>query len=185
MTLTQQKTKGVIGDIISHPLRVSCLVALANRKASAAQLAREFKVDPGTTDYHVKKLLKAGAIELIETVKNNGADEALYRAVQRPLMNDEESAALSDDERTEWVERVLGLITADASASLQAGTFSERPDHNIVRFPTNVDEQGWKDLNKAAEQFLERAYDVEAETCARGGGDISVRVVSLVFEMPR
>lgn len=183
--LTAPGTKGVIGKILTHPLRLRCLIALANRQASAAQLAREFGKDPGTVDYHVKELLKVGAIEEADSQKNNGATERFYRAIIRPFTTDEENAELSLKERNDWAATVLQMIVADATYSLEAAKLAERPDHNIVRFPTNVDEQGWKDLNKAAEQFLERAYDVEAETCARGGGDIPVRVVSLIFEMPR
>jgi DNA-binding transcriptional ArsR family regulator len=185
---TALQSKGTIGKIISHPIRVQCLIALTERKASVAQLARDFDVDPGALASHVKKLLEAGSIELVEVRKNNGARERFYKAVERPEISDEESDAMSREERIEWCEHIVALIMADLSLALPT-TLAERPDHAVIRFPTLVDEQGFKDLSQAAGEFLERAYDVEAESAGRmvesGEKAIPTRVMGLVFEVPR
>lgn len=184
MRSTTTKVKRSLANLLSHPLRIQSLIALTERKASCAELAREFEVDLGTLYFHLDKLHKADLIEVVEQRPAKGSTESFYRAAQRPEIDEDENAALSVKGRLKWSKRIVALILADADTSIQAETFAERPDHSVIRFPTNVDQQGWEDLNEAAKQFLAKAMDIEAQSAGRGGGGIPVRVVSLVFEMP-
>lgn len=175
-------------DVVCSELRIRVLIALTNRKASVAELAQELGADKGTIAHHVKKLRNAEMVEVVETRKTRGPDESFYRAVRRPLMDDAESASLSDSDRLIWVERILAMILADASASMQTGIFAERADHNIVRYPTSVDEQGWRELGEILGEALQKAMNVEAESAARmlesGEDSIPVRFATMLFEMP-
>jgi len=174
-----------LAKLLSHPLRVKTLIALTERKASCAELAKDFNVDPGTLAWHMEQLKDAKAIRLIESKPAKGSTEHFYRAITRAEVTNGENSDLSDAERLDFSKIIVQLGMADASLSIEAETFAQRSDHSVIRFPTNVDEQGWKDLNEAAGEFLDRAYSIEAESAGRGGGDIPVRVVALVFEMPR
>lgn len=175
-------------DVVCHELRIRVLIALTNRKASIAELASELSADKGTVAYHAKKLVEAGMIEVVESRKTRGPDESFFRAVRRPLLDDGESEALSDSERLGWTERIVALIFADAATSMQTGIFAERPDHNIVRYPTTVDEQGWRDLAEILGDALQKAMNVEAESAARmlesGEASIPVRFMTMLFEIP-
>lgn len=185
---TAERTKSKIGAIVSHPLTRKCLVALTERQASPAELAREWELDAGTVAHHVKKLRDAEMIHEVDSRAVRGSTERFYRAIERPMLQTEESSELSPQQRAEWVEYIFALMSADVLHSMAEGAFSRRPDHLIARFPTNVDEKGWEDLVALFEQVQEKAFDIEAESAARsaqsGEETFPVRVMSLVFEMP-
>jgi DNA-binding transcriptional ArsR family regulator len=178
-----------LGAIVAHPLRSRCLTILAERTASPNQLATELDEDVGTVSYHVKQLLKMEVIELVSERPVRGAVEHFYRAVKRPQLTDEESAALSLEERLRWSRLALQLATADAATSLEATTFAQRSDHHVCRLPILVDEEGWKELGEIYNDALHKALDVQAASAERMTGSpevsgIPATVVALVFEMP-
>ena len=192
--MTQSQTTAAspllaLRDIVCHPLRIQSLIALTERKASVAELATDFGVDKGTVAYHVKKLLDAGAIEIVETRETRGPDENFYRAMQRPTLDEEATASLAMPERLQWLQRVLALMLADATVSLQSGVFAERVEHNLVRFPTSVDEQGFLELGQILADALQQAMDVEARSAGRmvenpASVAIPVRFATMLFEVP-
>lgn len=174
--------------IVSHPLRVRCLIATAERETSTTKLAEDLGVNVGTLWTHLKKLEEAGAIEEVRSESVRGGVERFYKAVQRPLTSNEETASMSPEDRAEWASRVFQLMIADAAYALEEGTFAQRPDHNAIRFPCNLDEQGWKDVTEVYEKAFERALEIEAESAGRiiesGEDSKPVRVMSMVFEFP-
>lgn len=188
MTPIQTKQGSALGKIIGHPLRIRCLVRLTERKASPSELAKEFETDLGTVYYHVKELEVDGVIEEVETRSVKNTTEHFYRAVERPQIDDAESEALGPEKRAEWIKHILSLCFADIASSVEAGTFSERPDHNVCRYPAIVDQRGWEDLTKVYGEALRKAMDIEAESAGRlikGKEEgIPTRVLSFVFEMP-
>lgn len=185
---TALATQSELVKIVSHPLRVRCLIAMAERETSASKLAEELDVNVGTLWSHIRKLEQAGVIEEVRQEDVRGATEHFYKAVIRPLTTAEENEEVPPEERTEWAARVVQLITADAAYAIEEGTFAERPDHNAVRFPCHVDEQGWEDLRDLGEEFYERALAIEAQSAGRmvesREPSIPVRVMSMIFEMP-
>lgn len=183
-----ERTKASLAGIVVHPLRIRSLIAFTERKASVAELSKDFGVDQGTLAYHVKKLLEDEAIEEVDSRPVRGSTEVFYRAVQRPLISDEETAELPEQKRLEWLERIFELIVADVTTSLVSGKFIERHDHNFIRFPTSVDEEGWVELRMLLAETLERAMDIEAKSAGRMVEDpesksIPVRVVTMAFEI--
>lgn len=186
MTTASQKQGSALGKIIGHPLRIRCLVRLTERKASPSELAKEFKENLGTIYYHIKALETEGVIEEVETRSVKNTTEHFYRAVERPQIDDEESEALGPEKRAEWCKHILNLCFADIAASVEAGTFSERPDHNVCRYPAIVDQQGWEDLTRVYGEALEQAMNIEAESAGRlvenEEEGIPTRVLSFVFE---
>lgn len=179
-----------LGSVASHPLRIKILIALTERVASPVQLAKEFGEDLGTVAYHFRQLLKQKAIHEVDSRPVNGSTEHFYRAIQRPEMSDEESAALSPQKRLEWTRLIVEMFIADVATAMNQGTFAARADHNVVRFPTQVDGQGWEELTEIYARALQEAMDVEARSAGRRAEDpeakgIPVCVGSFVFEMPR
>lgn len=178
-----------LGSIVSHPLRIKILIALTERKASPAELAREFCENLGNVAYHFKQLLKANAIHEVDSQPANGSVEHFFRAIQRPEMSDEQNAALSPAKRLEWARMIWLLMAADVATAMEAGTLTERPDLHIARFPTQVDEEGWEELKAVYAGALEQAKDIEARSAGRMVEDpsspaIPIRVNALVYEMP-
>lgn len=175
--------------IVVHPLRIRCLIAMAERETSTTKLAHELGVNVGTLWAHVRRLEEAGLIEEVHSESVRGSREYFYKAVQRPLTTDEETAEMTPQDRLKWAERVVQMIMADAAYAIEEGTFAERPDHNAIRFPAHLDQQGWEDVTNVYTEAFEKALEIEAESTGRminsGEASIPVRIMSMVFEMPK
>jgi DNA-binding transcriptional ArsR family regulator len=68
-----------IAKALSHPLRLSYLRALTERRElSPSEFARETDEPLGNVSYHVKALRDAGVLEVASTVPRRGAVEHRY-----------------------------------------------------------------------------------------------------------
>lgn len=178
-----------LGAIVAHPLRSQCLTILADRTASPAELALQLGEELSNVSYHVKQLVKVGAVEQVGERRVRGAVEHFYRAVVKPCVSADEFAALSVDERVAFVRLIFSLVTADATTSLNTETFVSRPDHHLTRVPLRVDEEGWKEMGAAYMELMERVYEIQAASAERLGtkpDDPGIPVNSFLtfFEMP-
>lgn len=188
MGTAKDKEAGLLtlGAVVAHPLRSQCLSYLAERTASPAEIAAELGENLGNVSYHIRKLWKAGVVEIVEEKPVRGAMEHFYRALQRPMFTDDEIAEASIEDRRAFCQHIFSLVTADATRSLEARTFVERPDYHISRAPMRVDEDGWNDLRDLHEETLNRILEIQAESAERLQGDAGFPVVAFntCFEMP-
>lgn len=178
-----------IAVIVSHPLRAECWTILAEKVASPNELSHLTGDSLGNVSYHVKVLLEAGAIELVDTAPRRGAIEHYYRAIERPNASDEETAARSSAERTEFGRYIGQRSFADYAVALQAGTFGKRADHYTWRMPMLIDEAGWGQMNEIYAEATEKIMEVQAESAERMSRDsqreqIHVTALAAFFEMP-
>jgi DNA-binding transcriptional ArsR family regulator len=188
-TLSETKTpETTLGAIIAHPLRSQCLSLLAERTASPAELSVELGENLGNVSYHVRKLWKAGAVEIVEEKPVRGAMEHFYRAVVRPFFSEEEIAKVSIADRQAHAREALALAAANATSAIQAETFGARTDYAITRVPMRVDEAGWQAMGELYAETLERVFEIQAESTERLGGtdDAGIPMVAFntFFEMP-
>ena len=177
-----------LGAIVAHPLRTRIWTVLTERTASPNELKSILGATLGDVAYHVRVLKDVGLIELVDTKPRRGAVEHWYRSVERAFSDDEETAARSLENRTELANHICQLAFADASVALNELTFCERPDHCVTRFPLKVDEDGWKELNAAYTDLVERIFEVQANTAERashgGTAEIKATALAMFFEMP-
>jgi DNA-binding transcriptional ArsR family regulator len=185
------KTKSsemTLGALVAHPLRSQCLTLLADRTASPAEIAEELDENLGNVSYHVRKLWKGGAVEIVEEKPVRGAMEHFYRAIKRPQFSDQEVSEASLEDRAVFASQALSLLAANATTSLESKAFVERPDFHVARVPTRVDETGWKEMRDVFEETLERVFEIQAKSAERMGGtdDTGIPVVAFntFFEMP-
>lgn len=179
-----------LGAIVAHPLRSRCLTILSDRTASPNELANELGEDVGNVSYHVKQLVKMEAIELVRERPVRGAVEHFYRAIKRPLVTDEEYAALTVEERLRFARLILQFSVADAATAIETTSFGQRPDHHVTRLPILIDEEGWGELGELYAETFRRTIEVEAASAERMSGNpdavaIPARAVSMFFEMPQ
>jgi len=64
---------------LSHPLRVRILSLLTGTAMSTAELARELGMGHAAVSFHVRQLVAAGYLELVETRSVRGGQERRYR----------------------------------------------------------------------------------------------------------
>ena len=84
-----------LAAIVAHPTRARAFSILAERTASPVEIAQEIGKDVGHVGYHVRKLQQLNLIELVDERPVRGAVEHFYRAIARPIFDEEEFAALS------------------------------------------------------------------------------------------
>jgi hypothetical protein len=179
-TANKRDVDRTIGSVVAHPLRSRCLTRLAERTASPAELAIEFRKPLSDVSYHVATLLKAGAIELVGERPVRGSIQHFYRAISMPYVDTAENADLPLDERLGFARLITQLATADATNALDAKTFNRRPDAHVVRMPMVVDEDGWDELVELYAEMVERIFAVRAASdqrrADRGSGEASDQV---------
>lgn len=174
MSAADQQLKAVgrepaLAQIAKHPLRVACFMVLAERVASPIELSRQFNAPVGQVSHHVRKVLyeELGAIEIVGEKPRRGAIEHFYRAIERPLLDDEEWERLPETERRIISYDVLNRSIADISHSWEAGVFDRRTDRALIRYPMTLDEIGWRKMNELHGGTLYSAFRIQAEANAR------------------
>ncbi len=175
-----------LAKALSHPLRAHILMILNDRVASPNELARLVEAPLPNVSYHVRALCRLGWIELVRTAQRRGFTEHYYRALERPFFSDSEWAAIPRQARGAISEITLRRVWEEVLAALQAGSLEGRTDRVLVRAPFELDEQGWRELNRLARRFFEDAERVADGSRERlkSRGRIHTRLVLMHFEMP-
>ena len=177
-----------LAAIVAHPTRARCFVILAERTASPVEIAQEIGKDVGHVGYHVRKLQQLELIELVDERPVRGAVEHFYRAIQRPIVTEEEFAGQSIPEREFFTRYILQLLVADIARAMDEHTFDARANRVITRTPMLVDEAGFQELSDLHTEVLERSMEIQAQSDERRtkSGDEGIPTVSssMFFETP-
>lgn len=174
--------------VMAHRIRVQALTVLTERIASPKELAAELGESLSVVSHHVKELLEAGLIELVDKQPRRGTVEHFYRSIMRPLLSNEEWAKLSPYERRQFSIWIVLLIMSDVARAMTAGTFDDRLDRHATRVPLIVDEKGWEELREINSRALDATLEVQASSADRlakeGGEGFHVSASILCIEMP-
>lgn len=165
----RKPSERTIGSVIAHPLRSRCLARLAERTASPAELAIEFRKPLSDVSYHVATLLKAEAIELVGERPVRGSIQHFYRASSLPAEGGDDGAALAGKERIEFIRQAFQLAVADATKAISEGTLEARDGACFSRQTMVLDEVGWKELARLCEETAERIRAIGEDSAQRGG----------------
>ncbi len=185
---TAASMETTLAAIVAHPTRARCFVILAERTASPVEIAQEIGKDVGHVGYHVRKLQQLNMIELVDERPVRGAVEHFYRAIQRPVVSEDEFAEMSVAEREGFTRYIVQLLIADIARSMDAHVFDARANHAILRTPMLVDEAGFQELSDLHIEMLERTMEIQAQSDERRtkSGEQGIPTVSssLFFEVP-
>jgi DNA-binding transcriptional ArsR family regulator len=95
---------------VGHRLRLESLIILHERESSAADIAEMLHEDVRVVTNHLRDLFDAGCIEFVGHKGDGNIRKAVYRAVTRPLISDDEYNKMSLGERheingvaTQWI----------------------------------------------------------------------------------
>jgi DNA-binding transcriptional ArsR family regulator len=178
-----------LAAIVAHPTRARSFLILAERTASPAEIAKEIGKDVGHVGYHVRKLQQLDLIELVDEKPVRGAVEHFYRAIERPLVTEEEFAEQSIEEREVFTRAVLQLHVADVARAMDEHTFDARADRVMVRMPMLVDEEGFRELADLHTEMFDKVLEVQAKSAERmtGSQEEGIPTVSssMFFETPQ
>ena len=182
--ITQQLAKA-----LAHPLRVRILTSLHRGISSPNQLAQELDEPLGNVSYHVKTLLEYDCVELVKTEPRRGAVEHFYRATDRAFLSDSDWAKIPASARKGISGSIIESIGQSAPDALAAGKIDSRSESHISDTPLLLDEQGWKDLNKALAETVKRSTAIQREAAKRMGKNkkadgIKTKLAIMHFEVP-
>jgi DNA-binding transcriptional ArsR family regulator len=140
---------------LGHPLRLRVLETLGENSESTftnRELAQRLEVDPGHLHFHVRMLLKAGLIELVDNGRGHGREKP-YRAVARHFRVAPELLASSDarDFQTVVIEEVQRAHAAFA------GSADFRGAHSRVKLTV---EDAFELMRAALQKAREEEHDV-------------------------
>jgi DNA-binding transcriptional ArsR family regulator len=185
---TDATMETTLAAIVAHPTRARAFSILAERTASPVEIAQVIGKDVGHVGYHVRKLLQLDLIELVDERPVRGAVEHFYRAIERPVVSEEEFAALSVPEREIFTRYIMQLLVADVARAMDQNIFDARANHVITRTPMLVDEDGFQELSELHTEVLERTMEIQARSAERmtGSDEDGIPTVSssLFFEVP-
>jgi DNA-binding transcriptional ArsR family regulator len=179
-----------LASAMSHPTRVYALKLLCERTATPREIATELGEPLNNVTYHIKQLLGLGCIELVETRSTQGGRvvEHLYRGTRRPYFDADGWNVLNDKEKSGIVAAIMRMVSEDIASAMSGGTFNEREDNHLSRWPLILDEDGWQEvigvLRQAAENLLEVEQSVAARRADGATTDIHAKVEILHFCSP-
>ena len=170
-------------DQINWPLW-QALIIVAERDASAAEIAAEIDADPAAVEDFLAELAASGALETI-----TDGDQLRYRDSGSPqgliVCSAQQEAATSPEQRMQFHRGVWGLVVSDVEGAMLEETF-RKPDVWLTRSAFAVDRQGRRELTELHDQFLMAILRVQfqsAERLRKSGEDPSqVRAIQLAFE---
>lgn len=180
--ITQQLAKA-----LAHPLRVRILSSLQKGISSPNQLAQELGEPLGNVSYHVKTLLEYDCVELVKTEPRRGAVEHFYRATDRAFFSDSDWAKIPASARKGISGVTLESIGQSATEAMAAGTIEARTDSHLSDTTLQLDEKGWKELNKVLAEAEKRAKEIQKEAGKRlsdKADAIPTKLAILHFEVP-
>ena len=116
--------------------------------------------------YHVRMLRDYDCVELVRTEPRRGALQHFYKATARPNLEEAQWRTLPSGLRRELTGETLQELVSDLAAAADAGTL-EDPEVVLSRTPLELDERGFKKLNKLMAKTLDQALAIAAESSER------------------
>lgn len=168
---------------LSNPLRYRLMMVLGEREASPKELAEILGEGFHKTWEHVRLLEDWGLIELVDTDQRRGGTQHFYRARTLPVLDADEWENLPKFARETASAAIVRTSIREITASIAEGIFDEHPHRALLRKPTLVDEQGFRELDEAALEHLTRVTEIEAASAARRieSGEPARRVMTLTL----
>ena len=186
---TAATMEATLATIVAHPTRARAFTILTERTASPVEIAQEIGKDVGHVGYHVRKLLQLDLIELVDERPVRGAVEHFYRAIERPVVTEEEFAEQSIEEREVFTRYTLQRHVTDIARAMDEHTVDARVNRVVTRIPILVDEEGFQELSDLHTEVLERTMEIEARSNGRRTTSeedgIPTVSSSMFFEVPK
>jgi len=152
---------------IAHRIRIEILCLLNEAIYNASELAELTHWPLTTIGHHIKEMLSSGSIEVARIEKVRNTDQHFYRAVELPVVSDEEAVALPPEVKQEYAAVVLQAIMAESLAALRTQKLNRDTRVRMMWRWYNLDEQGRDELADEQRESWERVAEIEARSTNR------------------
>ncbi len=194
----ERRGEAIIAPALAHRLRVQILVAVNNTPMSPSQFVEAGLVPKemvgsygqalSLASYHFSQLMKAGCLEVIETIPRRGAVEHIYAGWSQKSVSEQVRRELPTADRAEISRLALQGLIACADSAMEAETFDRRLDRHLSWGSLTLDETGWEKLQrilaKAQNEIDALREEVKNSIESAGGSQIEATVGLLGFELP-
>jgi DNA-binding transcriptional ArsR family regulator len=185
----KKKIPEVVAYAVGHRVRVHILIVLNEGTFTAGEIAEIIDEPLNNVSNHIRELLDAGSIELVEAKMARNMLQHRYRAIEVPHYTDEEVAAMTPEQRQVTAGLAIQGMVAEIMAGLWSGKMPKDPRLWLAWDWFNVDDQGREDIANEQQRSWERCREIEVESvnrCAESGAaTTSILVSQTGFERAR
>ena len=155
-----------VSSALSHRIRIEIRCLLNESTYSAAELAARTRWSLPTISYHLKQMLRSRLIEIARVEKVRNVDQHFYRALELPVVDDEEAAALPREVKQEYAAVILQAVMAECLGALRADKLTE-PGVCMMWNWFNLDGQGRQEFAEEQRESWNRLVEIEARSTNR------------------
>lgn len=179
----------ILAYAISHRIRVYVLTLLNEGVYSPEEIAQIIGEPSNKVSNHIRELLDAGSIELVKSEPVRNTTKHYYRAVEMPIYDEAEMAAMTPEQRQVTIGLTLQCLTAEFMSAFWAGKMASDPQLWVSWRWFNVDELGRHEIADWQSRSWERFQEIEADSTNRraksGEPATSIVAAQLGFERER
>lgn len=156
---------------LSHPVRRRILRSLADHPGSASSLAAEFEMHLSPVSYHLNRVLAedCNVVDLVEMIPRRGSVEKLY-TLKGEVWAGGSTGTSPRAERGPPRAMAPGECFLEAVEALDADTFARLEGSAWEWFPVAVDSKGWKEIQRAREEFNKQLREAVRDSERRAAG---------------
>ena len=173
---------------VMHWIKVESLAILNEGEFSAGEIAIMLGEDVKNVRNHLRELYEAGSIELAGSKNVGGYVRAIYRAIELPVIEDEEAARMTVEERHDVSGAITQGMLAETVSAYRNGKLDEDPVCLMWDAPI-LDDLGERRMHDLFLDTWAQAQEIEADSINRlveSGETGRINVVGLLaFERGR
>lgn len=174
---------------VKHPIKVETLAILHEGECSTKEIAEKMGEPVKLVANHVNELYDAGCIEVAGHKLVGNHRQILYRAIEIPVITEEESLQMTPEERHDLAGVIAQGILAETVSGYRNGKLEEEENVCLMWDALDLDVQGRQDLQELLIAAWEGARVIHTQAVNRmaksGEAGASTFVGLLGFERGR
>lgn len=157
---------------LSHPVRRRILRSLADQPGSASSLAAEFGMQLSPVSYHLNRVLAedCNVVDLVKMIPRRGSVEKLYVLNRKVWAGGSSGGTSTRADKGPLRALAPGECFLEAVEALDSDTFAKLKGSAWEWFPVAVDAKGWKEIQRAREEFNKQLEDAVRDSEERATG---------------
>ena len=132
----------------SHRIKLQSLILLHEKALSAGEIAERIDEDVKKVTNHLHELYDAGCIEFAGYVFAGNHQKRTYRAIARPVIDDETYRSMSSSERNDSIGAVLQWISVESLVSFRDNCMERDENLCLISDEPLLDAEGRREMRE-------------------------------------